>query len=216
MEDVKETSRRKTPFPRPQSIAVDGDSVWIGSIATSKIYALDPATLRAVSESDAPGKPWGMTKVGGGDLRVICGEGDDDDRYVYDYRAGKGFAGSARFQCPESTGSQLSFDGKRLYVSQWYNRRLLGVDEAGNVEETIPIPHQICGQTFADGAFYLLTTEDESTNDYWITRVTLRSGTPAIADLARVPFAARALAFDGAQFWTNHREAGEVVTFTLP
>jgi hypothetical protein len=39
---------------------------------------------------------------------------------------------------------------------------------------------------------------------------------PKIEDLARVPFACRSLTFDGENFWTNHRAANEIVSFTLP
>ena len=37
-----------------------------------------------------------------------------------------------------------------------------------------------------------------------------------IDDLARIPFAARALAFDGTNFWTNHREQNQIVSFARP
>ena len=56
---------------------------------------------------------------------------------------------------------------------------------------------------------------DETTN-YWLTRVDPRPVTPCFEDLARIPFAARALAFDGAQFWTNHREQHPIVSFARP
>lgn len=215
LKDILETSRRRAPFEKPQSIAFDGASLWVGSIATSKIYRLDPRTLAIEFEADAPGKPWGMTVVGDGELRVICGMTEDDNRHVRRFVRNKGFVADGAFQCPDDTGSQLSFDGKRLYVSQWYNRRLLAVDDAGGVQEVVPVPHQICGQTFANGDFYLLTTEKEETSDYWITRVAGSNGR-TIQDIAHVPFHARALAFDGKQFWTNHREAGEIVSFQLP
>lgn len=216
MEKVVETSRRKAPFERPQSVAFDGTSLWIGSIATSKVYRMDPQSLAVAEQFDAPGKPWGITSLPSGELRVICGEGDDDDRYVRRLAADEGFLGKDGFRCPDGTGSQLSFNGRLLFVSQWYNRRLLGVDDRGNVSETIVVPHQICGQTYVRDAFYLVTVEDEKTTDYWITRVTPANGKPQIEDVAHVPFAARALAFDGIQFWTNHREAGEIVSFRLP
>lgn len=215
LKDILETSRRRAPFEKPQSIAFDGASLWVGSIATSKIYRLDPRTLAIQLESAAPGKPWGMTVVSDGELRVICGETQEDNRYVRRFIREKGFVREGGFQCPDDTGSQLSYDGERLYISQWYNRRLLGVDAQGQVQEVLPVPHQICGQTYAKGDFYLVTTEDEKTNDYWITRVSRQNGR-AIQDVAHVPFAARGLAFDGEQFWTNHREAGEIVTFQLP
>src|SRR5579872_4590823 len=155
MEKVVETSRRKAPFEKPQSVAFDGTSLWIGSIATNKVYQLNPQTLAVSHQFDAPGKPWGIADAGN-DLLVICGEGSDDDRYVRRLSSERGFAGGDGFRCPDGTGSQLSFDGKKLFISQWYNRRILGVDDRGNVTETIDVPHQICGQTYADDGFYLL------------------------------------------------------------
>lgn len=215
MNDIREVSRRPAPFARPQSIALDGSSMWIGSIETEKIYQLDPDSLAVRAQSDAPGKPWGMTFVNG-ELRVICGETDEDNRVIRRFVPGSGFRTGDAIRCPDDTGSQLGFDGHRLFVSQWYNRRLLGLDDDGTVRETIEVPHQICGQTIVDGAFYLMTTEDETTNDYWLTRVTRRDSDFEVVDLARVPFHARALAFDGRRFWTNHREAHEIVSFELP
>jgi hypothetical protein len=43
-----------------------------------------------------------------------------------------------------------------------------------------------------------------------------RPDTPKIEDLVRIPFAARALAFDGTRFWTNHREQNQIVSFKRP
>ena len=40
-----------------------------------------------------------------------------------------------------------------------------------------------------------------------------QNGHGAYEELARVPFAARALAYDGSRFWTNHREANQIVAF---
>ncbi|MBV9333086.1 MAG: hypothetical protein JO146_03685, partial [Candidatus Eremiobacteraeota bacterium] len=117
--------------------------------------------------------------------------------------------------CPDATGSQLSYDGSWLYLSQWYNRRILGLDDQGNIVRQIEVPHQICGQCYVDGSFYLVTTDDEDTGEYLLTRVSA-NGDHRSEDLARIPFAARALAFDGSRFWTNHREANEIVAFESP
>ena len=65
-------------------------------------------------------------------------------------------------------------------------------------------------------SIYLLTTDDESTNDYWLTRIQFEGDRAVIEDLARIPFPARALAFDGRHFWTNHRERHEMVCFARP
>jgi len=57
-----------------------------------------------------------------------------------------------------------------------------------------------------------VTTDDEESDDYFLGKIG-GDGTGAFTDLARIPFAARALAFDGSRFWTNHREANEIVAF---
>ncbi len=36
-----------------------------------------------------------------------------------------------------------------------------------------------------------------------------------IEDLANIPLASRSLTFDGRKFWSNHRAANEIVSFTV-
>jgi sugar lactone lactonase YvrE len=209
--DVTEALRLPSPAPRPQALAFDGDKLWMGSIETDRIYAINPRQWTLIEEDKVPGKPWGMTVVGD-ELRVICGIGEEDDRVIKRFVPGHGFKSTGTIDCPDATGSQLSYDGSWLYLSQWYNRRILGLDEQGNVVRQIDVPHQICGQCYVDGNFYLVTTEDEDSGEYFLTRVSA-NGERRSEDLARIPFAARALAFDGSRFWTNHREANQIVAF---
>lgn len=215
MNDVRELLRLPSPAPKPQSLAFDGTRLWMGSIVTERLYSIDIASWSARDESTAPGKPWGMV-VTGDELRVICGEGADDDRFVWHFIPGHGFRKQGRFAAPDETGSQLGYDGDSLYISQWYNRRIIAVDDAGTPGITIDVPHQICGQVVVDGRFYLVTTEDENEGDYWLTRVDARGATVRSDDLVRIPFPARALAFDGERFWTNHRAADQIVAFARP
>jgi sugar lactone lactonase YvrE len=212
--DIKEALRLPSPAPRPQSIAFDGELLWMGSVETSRVYAIDPHQWTVTQEEPAPGKPWGITVVGD-ELRVLCGETGEDLRRIRRFVPGHGFKTKEFLACPQDTGSQLSYDGIRLYVSQWYNQRILGIDEAGEVVRTIDLPRGICGQTFSDGSFYTVTTDDEESDDYFLTRVHVNGGAPSIEDLARVPLKARGLAYDGARFWTNHRERNEIVAFTI-
>lgn len=213
MKDVTESLRLPSPAPRPQSLAFDGEKLWMGSIETSRVYALDTRQWTVIEEDRAPGKPWGMTVVGD-ELRVICGEGADDDRIIRRFVPGHGFKTQHAVPCPDDTGSQLSYDGTWLYVSQWYNRRILGLDDAGNVVRQIDVPRGICGQCYVDGTFYVITTDDEESDEYFLGRV--RDGSSLeFEDLARVPFAARALGYDGSRFWTNHREANQIVAFEV-
>ncbi len=212
MNDVKELKRLASPAPKPQSIAWDGKTLWMGSKQTKKIYAIDPVAWTVGWETTAPGTPWGMT-VMGKELRVICGEPPDDNRFVRACIPGRGFDDKTRMPCPDDTGSHLSFDGKSLYVSQWYPKKVLELGADGKVGRVFAIPHEVVGQVYAEGCFYLVTTDNEATTDYWLTRVDPRPATPKIDDLARIPFAARGITFDGKNFWTNHREQNQMVCF---
>lgn len=212
MKLIHELQRLASPFPRPQSLASDGTTLWVGSRVTRRIYAINPATWTVGWETAAPGTPYGMTVVDD-ELRVLCSETADDNRIIRRCVPGKGFDDSFRIPCPDDTGSQLSYDGRRLHVSQWYPQKVIAIGADGSAEQIIHVPHGICGQVFVDGLLYLVTTDDEKTTDYWLTRVDLRPATPEIVDIAHIPFQARALAWDGRQFWTNHRDQDQIVAF---
>lgn len=215
MKDIHELQRRASPAPKPQSLAWDGSMLWMGSRETRRLYAINPATWTVAREIVAPGTPWGMTFVGS-ELRVVCGETADDNRIIRRCVPGPGFDPEFGIPCPDGSGSHLGFDGRRLHLSQWYPKKVLAFGAGGQVERIIPVPHGICGQVFVDGFIYLATTDAEETTNYWLTRVDLRPATPKTDDLARIPFAARALAFDGKNFWTNHREQNQIVSFARP
>lgn len=209
---IREIRRLTAPFQRPQALAWDGQLLWLSSMANGKICAMDAASWKPVWETDAPGVPFGMTAVDG-ELRVLCGETSQDYRIIRRCVPSEGFDAGFALPCPDDTGSQLGYDGQSLYVSQWYNQRVLRLDEAGKTQEIIPCPHQICGQVVVGEYVYLMTTDDESTQDYFLTRIHLQ--THEAEDVASVPFQARALAHDGQNFWTNHREAHETVCFSI-
>ena len=215
LEDIEELLRLPSPAPKPQSLAFDGTALWMGSRETHRIYRIDPRVWTAHEEATAPGVPYGMAVVGD-ELRVVCSEGEDDHRIIRRFVPGHGFKSSDAIPCPDDTGSQLGYDGDRLYVSQWYNKRILSLDERGNVGTIIDVPHEICGLVVVEGCFYLVTTDDETTGEYLLTRVDARNGAPKFEDLARIPFGGRALAFDGSRFWTNDREADQIVAFARP
>jgi hypothetical protein len=215
VESITELLRLPSPAPKPQSLACDGTTLWMGSRETRRIYAIDRTTWTAHDETDAPGIPWGMTVVGD-ELRVVCGEGDDDNRIIRRLIPGHGFKNTHAIPCPDDTGSHLGFDGDRLYVSQWYNKKILSIDDRGAVGCTVNVSHGICGQVVVEGRFYLATTDDEENGPYWLTRVDARGATPQCDDLAIIPFPARGLTFDGEHFWTNHREADQIIAFARP
>lgn len=215
MQTIIELKRLASPAPHPQSLAWDGSHLWMGSLSTKRIYKLHPSEMTPLWETEAPGLPFGMTFIGG-ELGVLCGETKDDNRIIRRCVPGEGFDSAFALPCPDDTGSQLGYDGKLLHVSQWYKQQVHALSSDGRVERSITAPHGICGQVIVDGIIYLATTDHEETDEYFLTRVDPRAEAQQIEDIARIPFPARALAFDGWNFWTNHRANHEIVCFELP
>ncbi|WP_438482446.1 hypothetical protein [Oleiharenicola lentus] len=215
MKSIVEVRRLKSPAPKPQALAWDGSTLWIGSRDTKLIHAIDPNTWTVKWTTPAPGTPWGMTAVAG-ELRVLCGETAADTRIIRRCVPGKGFDAEFGLPCPGDMGSHLSHDGKNLILSQWYPKKLIWLHVDGSAGRVIEVTRGICGHCLVDGVFYLMTTDYEETTGYFLTRVDPRGATPTIEDIATVPFQARALAFDGTNFWTNHREQDETVCFARP
>ncbi|MBA2271809.1 MAG: hypothetical protein H0W20_14625 [Chthoniobacterales bacterium] len=213
MINITELTRRPAPFVTPQSLACDGEHLWISSRDLGTYLKVDARSLEVVEEIDPPGLVWAAVLTNDG-WRLTIGKGLNDDRYVYRYTPGGRFV--RLFACPEFAGSYLSFDGSSLYLSRWYKGQIHRLDDSGTISRTIDIGAEICGHTFADGMLYVLRGTEENSESWSIARVDLRKETPAISDLAAVPFACRSLAFEGDKFWTNHRAAGEVVSFSLP
>jgi len=63
---------------------------------------------------------------------------------------------------------------------------------------------------------YVLRGTEQNGESWTIARFDLREGKPEVKDIAVVLFACRSLTFDGANFWSNHRAANEIVSFALP
>jgi hypothetical protein len=47
-------------------------------------------------------------------------------------------------------------------------------------------------------------------------RLNPQEETPAVEDIAVVPFACRSLTFDGERFWSNYRAKDTIISFALP
>ena len=213
MNAITEVSRRPAPAVTPQALACDGQHLWISSRDLGTFYKVDAQSLQVVAEIDPPGLVWAAALTDDG-WRLTLGKGLNDDRYVYRYTPDGGFV--KLFACPEFAGSYLSFDGDSLYLSQWYKGQIHRLDDSGTISRTIDIGAEISGHTYAKGMLYVLRGTEQNGESWTIARVDLRDETPGVTDLAIVPFACRSLAFDGEKFWSNHRAAGEVVSFNLP
>jgi hypothetical protein len=211
---ITEIQRLASPAPTPQALAWRENVLWMGSRDLRRLYAIDVQKWTVLDETQPPGIPWAAVSTGAG-LRFTIGEGPDDDRYLRSFDPATGF-GENRIACPEFTGSYLSFDGDHLYLSQWYNHRILKLDASGKIVRIIDVGAEISGHAFVDGSIYVLRGKEQPNEDWCIARLDPREESPDVRDLARVPFACRSLTFDGANFWTNHRAANEIVSFAVP
>lgn len=212
MHDIDVLDRFEAPCRRPQALGFDGSRLWISSVADSHVYSLELSSGTVEDAGECPGKPWGLA-VAADTLRVLCGETAEDLRMIRTFVPGVGFMGDPT-PAPDDTGSQLSFDGKRLHVSQWYNKKLLRLAPGGGVERAYDLPYGIAAHAIVGGHAYVLGTDDEATADYRLTKLDLATG--ATQDVARVPFLARGLTHDGTRFWTAIREDHELLAFGLP
>src|SRR5205814_5573263 len=148
----------RSPVVTPQALAWDGSHLWLSSRDLGTLYKIEVNRWKIIDEIDPPGIVWAGVSLGHGEMRFTIGKGLNDDRYVYRYAPGDGFA--KLFACPDFTGSYLSFDGEHLYFSQWYEKRILKYDENGNIIRKIDIGAEICGHTFVDGLIYVLRGEE--------------------------------------------------------
>ena len=213
---ITDQQRNASPAVTPQALAWHHGKLWMGSRDLSRIYVIDPLTWSVVEEHEPPGGPWAAVSDGE-TLWFTIGVGANDDRYVCRYKPGRGFAPESEWiACPEFAGSYLSYDGANLYLSQWYKHRILQLDRSGTILRTFDVEEEICGHTFVNGIIYLLRGTEAGDESWRVARLDPRAETPVVEDLARVPFACRSLAHDGARFWSNHRAGDAIVSFTLP
>jgi hypothetical protein len=212
---IIERGRFPSPAAAPQALAWNGDKLWMGSRDLRRIYVINPKKWEVLDEKEPPGIPWAAVATNG-TLRFTIGEGQDDDRYIRRFVPEVGFSEEDKIACPEFTGSYLSYDGKHLYLSQWYKHRILKLDAGGNIIRVIDIGAEVSGHAFVDGMIYVLRGTEQNGESWTITRLNPREETPQVTDIAIIPFACRSLTFDGANFWSNHRVANEIVSFVLP
>ncbi len=213
MQDVKEQVRRPSPASRPQPLTFDGTSLWMGSWDTDHIYQIDPKNGAVLQEIAAPGKPYGLAVLDK-ELRVVVSIGDDDDRYFYRFIPGTGFDLASKTACPDLTGSHLACDGNLLYLGQMHYRRVLIMGPDGTIQRQVPLPSRIGGMGFRSGTLYVISADEEFESLHFAT-LDAQSEKAEITEIATIPFDARSLAFDGQVWWTSHREASQIVSFTV-
>ncbi|HLY03185.1 MAG TPA: hypothetical protein VKR56_11910 [Candidatus Cybelea sp.] len=212
MQNVKEVTRQPSPGGRPQPLAFYGGQLWVGSWDTDKLYAIETKNWDVVDEIAAPGRPYGLARYR--DALAVVVALDDDDRYLFRFRPGRGF--DNKVACPEVTGSHLAADGSVLYLCQQGKRRILAVDGHASVQREIALAVRCAGFAFDDSGNAFMITADEEFENAEFARADLQGSVAATDPIAAVPFDGRALTFDGSAWWTSDREEGEIVAFTAP
>lgn len=212
--EVQIVSRFASPAPMPMALAFENGNLWIGSAKDWTFHGVRLSNQSVFASAKAPAKPYGSVLIDE-TLRVIVGD-DDDNRTIRCYILRETFTDDC-LPCPRDTGNFLAYDGSALYVSQRYDKLLVRVDGKGCAVNTTPMPREVVGITYVDTAFYLLTTDgNPADDDIRLARMEWTESGPAITELARVPFGARALTHDGTRFWASWRENHTVVSFAAP
>jgi hypothetical protein len=212
---IIERGRFPSPAPAPQALAWDGNKLWMGSRDLRRIYAIEPKEWKVLEEKEPPGIPWAAVSMNG-TFRFTIGEGPNDDRYIRRFAPEVGFLEQDKIACPEFTGSYLSYDGKDLYLSQWYKHRILKLDTNGNIIRAIDIGAEVSGHTFIDGMIYVLRGTEQNGESWTIARLDPQAEKPQVKDIAVIPFACRSLTFDGEFFWSNYRAKNTIISFAVP
>ncbi|HEX4653929.1 MAG TPA: hypothetical protein VH227_06745 [Candidatus Udaeobacter sp.] len=213
------TQYHSAPTVTPQALAWDGNHLWVSSRDFGTLYKIDIGRWTIVEEIDPPGTVWAGVSSSNGNMYFTIGKGLNDDRYIYRYSLEEGF--TKIFACPDFTGSFLSFDGKHLYMSQWYKERILKFDGRGNILRNIDVGAEICGHTFANDRMFVLRGRENKdhptkSEEWHIARLDPEKETPHVEDITAVPFAARSLTFDGELFWSNYRAKDAIISFAVP
>jgi len=212
MQNVREIQRHPSPGGRPQPLAFHGGRLWVGSWDDDKLRAFDPASWTVVEEIAAPGRPYGIAPFDGA-LAVVIALGDDD-RYICRFTPGKGFDLDGKIACPDFTGSHLAANGSTLYLGQQGKHQILELGAGNSIVREIPLPTRCAGFGFDAGGECYMIAADEEFENLEFARFDLQQSSPAPAPIASVPFDARALAFDGSNWWTSHREESQIVSFS--
>jgi hypothetical protein len=214
---VIEHRRTATQMTLPQGLACAG-GCWISFRGVPNVYRTDPRTSDLEKLCDVPGTAWGLA-AHGDRIWAVSGTPPDDGRSVFAFDL-QGRRAAEPHPCPQQTGSYLTHDGSSLFLSQWYEKRVFRMDDDGAFTQVATARRGICGIAAYEGKLALLNTDDEESNDYYITLIEKSAGasaaTDAGVDIARVPFRGRSLVWTGGRFLTNHREQGEIVEFSVP
>jgi hypothetical protein len=187
--------------------------MWVTSAANGRLYAVDPHKWSVEREFVPPFPSLGVTHTGS-DFRLVLAPAIDDPdlerdhRYVYAFTPGTGF--TECFVCPDNSGSFLAYADGTLYLSQAWDKRLLELDERGAAVRSVQLERRPVGMTIVDGAFYLVTVDEEWGNGRF-ERLGMDDEAASLETLCSLAFKPRSVAFDGERFWTADRNHHAIV-----
>lgn len=184
----------------------------MGSLDSSTIYEIDPATWQVRAKTAAPGKPYGMAVLGGV-LRVVVSIGEEDDRYLYRFVRDRGFDEAGRIALPDLSGSHLASDGSALYLLQVGKRQIVTLDDRGAVTKESRLQQRLVGIGYADGTLYALAGDEEFEHLH-LASVDLHGSEAVVTEIASISDEARALTHDGNAWWTSYRDENQIGAFT--
>jgi sugar lactone lactonase YvrE len=198
------------PAPSVVGLAWDGASLWAGDWETCTLFRL-AADGAIQAQFAAPGRMVGMTFVDGTLLAVISDQ-ESDDRSIHRFNPSDGSWETGATRCPDDTGSQLSWDGDRLWLSQRHNKRIVRLTPAGSVEHEIEMPAEVTGIHWSGPALWANLRFEKGVSD--ITRF-VREGAPG-ERLERYLSGFVSLAFDGSGFWMSDLRGTTIVKASPP
>jgi hypothetical protein len=212
---AEEAGRWPSPGTEPMGLAFSHGTLWISCRESHRLYAMDTSCSTISEEVQTPGAPFGLAFFQD-KLHVVIGHGnDDDDRYIYRYVLGRGFEDDP-VACPGLSGLHLASVGETLFLSQAHNRKILALDQSGEVIKEIALDRVPVGMTVVGDSFYLVTG-DRKFKNLQLGRLEPSEGAASVVTpMASIPFNARGLAFDGKRFWTAERNKNEIVTLATP
>ncbi len=213
---IHEVRRRPAPAGRCQPLALYDSLVWTGSWETDRIYGVDPDTWSIVQEVPAPGKPYGIAALGDALHVVVSDGGEEDDRYLYRFVPRDGFIADSKTPCPQMTGSHLTSDGKRLYLGQAHEHRIVTLDAAYGITDTFALSTRTGGFGFGPESKLYFIAADEDFDNLTFGMLELKTRDSTFEAIATIDPGFRSLAFDGSVWYTSDREDGEIVTFAMP
>jgi hypothetical protein len=201
-------------LPKPArnvvGLAWDGTALWAGDWETCTLFRLT-ADGAIGAQFAAPGRMVGMTFVDG-TLFAVIGDRETDDRSIHRFNQSSGTWDAGALRCPDDTGSQLSWDGERLWLSQRYNKRVLRLSLQGSIEHEIEVPAEVTGIHWSGTALWTNLRFEKGASD--ITRFAHAGA--AAERLERYPSSFVSLAFDGSGFWMSDLRGPTIIKASPP